>query len=310
MKPLVSTSIIAHADKLHVTVPNAESGDVPETVLAAIAPALPHRSPWDPKTYYFGPPGGMQGTLKFERCGQVFVTSLSGQALASLRKAHCFNELLRCFHGRSHRISRLDAAVDISDLDPPAVVVGLYAYWVDRSLRLSQRKVTHIESHIGTGFNGKQTGTVYFGAKYARVRLVVYDKQNELVTQKGHPDPGPLVRVELRFRGGEDGVPLQLSHAADPTAVFWHFMPPEILCPPADAKIPNWIKSSDVGYDLPPRRPAQPDESLRRWVEQYGPEGLALADKLGESGRLYLAQLLGIGAAANVNAPPSLQIAA
>jgi hypothetical protein len=310
MKPSITPAITAHTDFLTITVPYLESADVTEVVLAAIAPALPRLIPWSPDTHRVESASGMEGTLKFKRCGPVFTTSVSGTALTALREADCFADLLWCFHERSHRISHLEAALDVSGIDPPSFMRGLYDYWVCRALRLSQRKITNIEAWFGTGFHGRQTGSVLFGAKDARVRLLVYDKQNQLVTRRNQPDPGPLVRFELKFRGGENAVPFDLGNAANPTAVFWDYMPREILCPPPDATIPTWVKSDAVGYDLPPRSPKSPDEPLRKWVEQIGVQGVAIADKLGKHGRPLLAHLLGISAPSNSNTATDLVLAA
>lgn len=285
--------IQAHSDYLNISIPYLESGGFQDAVLEAVGMALPHAWPERPGLFEIGRTGRQVGTLKFTRRGQVFVTSVSGTGLAALRNAGCFPDFLWCFADQPHRVTHLDAALDICGEEASPTVLGLYRRGIEHEFRLSQRKAP-VSCHLTIGAAGRETGTVYIGGKDARVRLAIYDKREERLA-KGQPDPGPRIRYELRFRGGENGVPLTLKDAADPTSVFWHYMPPEILLPPVGVDVVVWIKSNDVGYDLPTREERPPDAKLRRWVEKIGIEGVAMADALGPQGRGLLAMLLGLG---------------
>ena len=287
-----ATSVEAHSDYLNITIPYVESGGFEQTVLDAVALSHPNPSPGKPGLYVIGVWGKQEGTLKFVRRGDVYVTSVSGLALMFMRMTACFNDFLWCFADRPHRVSHLDAALDVVDVDAGQEVLTLYRRGMDDGLRLSQR-VAPVSCHFARGAHGDETGTVYIGGKNARIRLVAYDKRQERIV-RGHPDPGPLLRYELRFRGGENGVPLTLRDAANPTAVFWHHVPENILMPPIGVEPAPWLRCESVGFDLPPREERAPDVPLRRWAEHVGTHGVALADKLGPHGRNLLAVLMGL----------------
>jgi len=254
--------------------------------------ALPHPRPGCPGLYDIGLVGRQIGTLKFVRRGEVFVVSLSGTALMFLRANDCFSDYLWCFAERPHRVTHLDAAYDRRGVEASPIVLELYRRGIDRGFRLSQRKAP-VSCHFALNANQEETGTVYVGGKNARVSLAVYDKRQEQLV-KGRPDPGPTIRYELRFRGGEDAVPLTLRDASDPTALFWHYIPEDILPAPRGALVPAWVKTDTVGYNLPPRTPRNDYDQLRRWVERVGCDGLAIADRIGYQGRPLLAYLLGL----------------
>ncbi len=289
--PMEASAVDAHADYLNITVPFGESADITDVVLEAVAAALPHPRPNIPNVWDIGTIGKQVGTMKLYRRGEVFIISFSGLALLFLRANECFGNLLWAFANRPHRVSHLDAALDLPGVEASPIVLDLYRQGIARGgYRLSQR-LAPVDSHFGIGKHGTETGTVYVGAKDARISLAVYDKREEQV-KKGRLDPGPMIRYEMRFRGGSDGVPLTLRDAADPTAVFWHYMPPVILRPARGVSIPEWVKSDDVGYRLPPRVPRTPEEILRRWVENVGMDGLKLADAVGPYGRGLMASLM------------------
>lgn len=285
--------IQAHADYLNISIPYLESGGFQDEVLAAIGMARPHPRPGCPGLYDIGLIGRQIGTLKFVRRGEVFVVSLSGTALMFLRANDCFSDFLWCFAERPHRVTHLDAAYDRREVEASPVILELYRRGIDRGFRLSQRKAP-VSCHFALNDAGEETGTVYVGAKNARVSLAVYDKRQEQIV-KGRPDPGPMVRYELRFRGGEDAVPLTLRDAADPTALFWHYMPDDILTPTRGVTVPKWVKTDVAGYYLPPRIPRTDEEQFRRWAERIGMDGVAIADRLGPHGRSLLSHLMGFG---------------
>jgi len=282
--------IQAHADYLNISIPYLESGGFQDAVLEAIGMALPRARFGCPGLYDIGLVGRKVGTLKFVRRGDVFVVSLSGTALMFLRANECFSDFLWCFAERPHRVTHLDAAYDRRGVAASPIVLELYRRGIDRGFRLSQRKAP-VSCNFTTGLDGAETGTVYIGGKNARISLAVYDKQEEQRV-KGRPDPGPMIRYELRFRGGENGVPLTLRDAADPTALFWHYMAEDILRPPRGIAVPAWVKTEAVGYDLPARTPRTDEEVLRHWVERVGSEGMAIADRLGLHGRKLLMHLM------------------
>ena len=284
--------IQAHAHYLNISIPYLESGGFQDEVLAAIGMALPHPRPECPGLYDIGLVGRQIGTLKFVRRGEVFVVSLSGTALMFLRANDCFSDFLWCFAELPHRVTHLDAAYDCREVEASPIVLELYRRGIDRGFRLSQPKAP-VSCHFALNDAGVETGTVYVGGKNARVSLAVCDKRQEQIV-KGRPDPGPMIRYELRFRGREDAVPLTLRDAADPPPLFWHYMSEYILAPPKSVVIPAWVKTDAVGYDLAPRTPRTDGEQLRRWAERVGADGVAIADRLWRHGRSLLLHLMGL----------------
>jgi len=54
------------------------------------------------------------------------------------------------------------------------------------------------------------------------------------------------------------------------------------------------VKTDVVGYYMPARMPRTDEEKLRRWAEQVGIDGIAMADRLGPHGRSLLSHLMGL----------------
>jgi len=139
---------------------------------------------------------------------------------------------------------------------------------------------------FGDDRRGQWTGTVYLGGKAARVRVRVYDKRHERECH-GQADPGPWTRVELTFRGGDQGVPFSLQDVPNPTALFWAHIPREVVAP--SGSVPLWLPCSDpAGFVLPARQERDPERDLNAAVQSFGWLLVDLADACGPSGRRYL----------------------
>lgn len=205
---------------------------------------------------------GMGGTIKIAAAMRVGVVSVSGAALAHLRALNLYGEYLAALAQEAHSVTILHAALD-RRVDAPAHVQRLYRAAKRGQVKLSRKSLDplrDIESWIKPGLaDGRDTGTVYLGPPTARIRAAVYDKRNERL-RAGAPDPGPLLRHELRTKK----VGATLRDAFDPTALFWHYMAPELLRRPAG--VADWSPHAE-GYDLPPKREYTPQERMQRIID-------------------------------------------
>lgn len=279
----------AHTDYLNITLPLGESPGVEEAVLEALRPVFPYPRPKTTELWDIGEHDKQIGTLKMAQLRPVYVVSLSGLALMFIRAQRCLGAFLEVFRHRPHRISRLDAALDVHGLDGAKFIVPLHKRLRRKGIRIGQRRAP-LRVYFGDDARGDLTGTLYIGAESARVRYVVYDKRHEQIC-KGHSDYNAWVRIEGRFRGGDQGVAISLQDVADPTALFWAHLPDGIIDRPAG--VPQWGPATDpAGFKLPPRVARDPEDDLARWAQRYGWLGTQLADKCGEHGRRRLAELM------------------
>lgn len=200
------------------------------------------------------------GTVRAKRIGPVVSLGASGTVLAAMRVAKSFRGYLSALGAVRHRVTRLDASRDeVADTAP------IIARLVDRASspeglaltrkRVSPRNVTRL---LSRGVGGVDTGTCYVGSKSAEVRACVYDKRQERI-DKGLCDVGPLTRYELRLKSQ---VGASLRDADDPTAVFWHFMAPDIL--PRPDGVPDWSPHGE-GFEVDwPDKPLPAARAQRR----------------------------------------------
>lgn len=196
------------------------------------------------------------GTFVAKRFGAVAAIGASGQFLAALRAASMLGEMLATLGSEPHKVTVLDATMDVP-VDAPPVVHEFYRRATDpqQGYRLTRKKVlaTQVTKVFGQRADGRESGTVYLGSRYADVRLKVYDKQHERFFHG--VEAGPGVRYELTLKGGQ----VSLRDVYEPSGVFWAHMQ-NVLPRPASA--PNWLVG-DTGYRLPRREVPSPLERLR-----------------------------------------------
>lgn len=227
----------------------------------------------------------------------VFRIQVTGGALSAFRRVDLFQHLLCAFGSFPHRVTRLDATLDLP-WDSPPFLAALYASAVSGSVSLSRKRlrgqqVTRV-MHPSV-FDGRDTGSVYLGKRTAEVSHVAYDKREEIFSRTG-VDVGPLLRNELRL-SSKMGV--SLRDAWEPAPVFWHFVAPAILAAPGG--VSEWVSGQGLGFAVD-RASLLPYERLRRRVESSsdlasmvrlarscGPEGYRLMESLIR--RLYDAAL-------------------
>lgn len=224
------------------------------------------------------------GTCKQLRRGSVCSISATGAFLTALRAANAFRGYLAALSTVPHRVTRLDATMDVREDAAPVIRSLTAAVNGPDGLSVTRKRLkrTDCTRYLTTRDDGQESGTLYLGQPRADVRPVVYDKQLERQS-KGQPDPGPLTRYECRIRSR---VGPTLRDADNPAPLFWHLMSPAIL--PRPPGVPLWSSCAE-GYVLPPmqettdaarlvrRLETSPDiESLLLLTHAVGEEGLPL----------------------------------
>lgn len=269
--------------------------------------------------------GNDEGTVKLYRRGTVGCASFSGLALAALRAAGVFADMLNVVGSSPHRVTTLHATLDVAE-HAPLVISRLYRRARKGTFTLSQKAIPprNVQRVWGPGWpKGVDTGTLYLGKRTSDVWAKVYDKRSQMAAllQKDYGynseliswnDPGPLTRYEIAL-GRHVGCTLR--DVADPTAVFWHFARQDLL--PCPDGVPAWSPMAE-GFELPARSEVLPAQQLKLLLESSGDVSrlLQLASRCGPKGFDYLVSKLRqkadsaarvIGGQANGTALPILQ---
>lgn len=229
----------------------------------------------DGATVIFGP---SRGSLR---------ASFSGSACAALRRLGVWCDLLAELASTPHRVTRVDAALDLS-IDGADMVDLMRKRYPSGFVNLG-RKASATSVVLSVRPDGRETGTWYVGRlTKARYTARVYDKAWEALQKRGEILP-PRTRVEVTAKGGDSGATLR--DAAEPAALFWHLASPAILDAPEGA--PVWTPNRDLGWEAV-SKPFDPAALLKRRVESFAMlDALAVvADELGPHGRDYLLGLL------------------
>lgn len=228
------------------------------------------------------------GTVQEKRIGQVWAVGLSGTVCAGLRVARRMRSVLAAVAARPHRVTRLDASLDLP-IDAAPVVARIAAAGRRGELALTRKGIDPrtVETHLGLRVDGVESGTVYCGSKSAEARMVVYDKRHERLSRK-LPDIGDLTRFECRLRGG---LGISLRDCDEPAAVFWHHVAPAFL--PRPDGVPAWAPGA-VGFVLDKLEPPTPYQRMLAVLDQSSDVRrlLTLADQVGPYGlRVLLSRL-------------------
>ena len=226
------------------------------------------------------------GSVKIVDNSRWFKLGFSGQACAALRAQGLFDTVLCLIGEGPHRVTRVDAAVDL-DLDGALALAQLQAAYPRGQVRLSQRPVAVTEL-LKTRADGQKTGTWYAGHRgQSEITCRVYDKAQEALDKRGQLLP-PRTRCELTVcKGGKP----TLRDASQPERLFWHYMSPAILERPQNA--PEWSPGWGEGWTME-RAELLPAQALKRRIEG-SPELAALlelADAIGPSGRAMAVSLI------------------
>ena len=250
---------------------------------------------------------GTRGIFRHSKKYGVGVYSLSGDALAELRKHRTafdwLGEWLTIIGEVPHRVTRLDAAVDVA-AEGSTVVQNFYRRARRGLVRLTQKAVRpqEVSRYFGASIvTGHETGTVYVGVRGKRdVIARVYDKRQELLRQVAREhaltpelialnDPGPLTRYELEL-GRKVGVTLRDVY--EPASVFWHYARESLLPQLAPADVGSWEPHA-LGFSVP-RSESLPSQQLRLLLDNSldVKRAVTLADRCGPHGRDLLCRWL------------------
>lgn len=223
--------------------------------------------------------GATRGTMR---------VSVSGSACALLRSLGYWDDLLSELSSVPHRVTRVDAALDLP-IDGADLVALMRRRYPTGQVNLTRKAVGTSTFLAVRPADGRETGTWYAGRRSrARFTARVYDKAWEALEKRGELMP-PTARVEVTAAGGDSGATLR--DAALPAALFWHIASPSLLDAPEGT--PVWTPNQDLGWSAPPRD-FDPAALLRRRVESFAMlDALAaVADDLGPEGRNYLLSLI------------------
>jgi len=251
-----------------------------------------------------------QGKLVMGSSRGTFRVSASGAICATLRRMALWNDYLSTLASSPHKVTRLDAALDLR-MDGADLVQLMRDRYPSGEVNL-RRKAVRTSVILEVRPDGRESGSWYAGRRSrARFTARVYDKALEALTKR-HEQLPPTARVEVTAAGSDAGATLR--DAAQPHALFWHIAAPAIVPAPEDA--PMWTPNTDCHW-VTPTRTFDPAQILRRRVESLAVlDALALvADELGPEGRHYLQHLVNtrIDAAkdaSDVTAPASTSTAA
>lgn len=228
-----------------------------------------------------------RATVMFGPSRGALRASFSGSACAALRDHGTWSDLLSELSSVPHRVTRVDAALDLS-VDGADLVDLMRKRYASGAVNLG-RKAVQTSVVLSVRPDGRETGTWYAGRlTKARYTARVYDKAWEALQKRGELLP-PRARVEVTAKGGDSGATLR--DAAEPAALFWHLASPALLDAPEG--IPLWTPNRDLGW-VAPAKHFDPAALLKRRVESSALlDALAvLADDLGPNGRDYLLGLL------------------
>lgn len=247
-------------DALTVSMPVEAWADVRRALVAEIdAIGLAVEVDQDRRTLWRALDGA--GIVRSEVVAGVRTVYASGGVCGALRASGRWSAYLGVLGSAPHRVTRLDATVDVHNDAPPVLdAVAQLARAGGVSFTRKAVRPRDVTSLLALRFDGMLSGTLYVGARRASVRLCLYDKRKERV-DRGLPDVGPLTRYELRLTS-ETGVTLR--DAYDPASVFWHYLPGTLLSPPPG--VVPWAAGA-LGYDVDRPPPLSAAERLHRRLQ-------------------------------------------
>lgn len=236
------------------------------------------------KHVYRAPSPGW-GVVEVRQAGRWDRVSISGGVCGYLRSTSQWLPVLSMLSDQPHKVTRLDAAMDIA-MDGADLVERMHRLY-PASVNLG-RKALKTSVFLAGREDGRQTGTWYAGHRSkARLTARVYDKAWERLCNVGAEVP-PCGRVEITARKDYGAT---LRDAAEPAALFWEGASPAILQAPENVPMRN--SDMALGWTSTPAA-FDSSELLRRRVENLAEiDALAMvADDMGPYGRQYLLGLL------------------
>jgi hypothetical protein len=219
------------------------------------------------------------GKIVIDKKAKFHSISASGSSLAHLRSSCLFSDYLSVLASVPHKVTRLDAAIDIG-VDAPLYLRMLEKKYPDDRVKFTRKAVKVSRLYSARESDGKQSGSWYAG-NYGKARLTakVYDKQLEALDKRGESLP-PTTRIELTFA---KDFGCSLKDASMPASLFFTHSKP-ILDHETDH--PVWESHSDGWVGTPPD--TKLDWQIYQRRLQNSPEIAALtalAARLGDTGK-------------------------
>lgn len=241
---------------------------------------------------------GNHARLDFRERMNVATLSASGVMLSKLRAAGLFIELLGSIAANApYKVTHLDLARD-EEQDAPAYLAMLYGRLRVSGAALTRKLIppNQIKFMVSRCDDGRDSGSIMIGnRKRAETTAIVYDRRVDAI-EKGKPDPGYLVRTEIRT-----GVPgMTLKDAFAPEPLFWHFAAPTFGKRPDDvAPWQPWGEPFTLERALVDDLPAR----MRRLLECSGDiqRLLSMADQLPGDGLEQLKRMFAFTVATHAN---------
>jgi hypothetical protein len=226
------------------------------------------------------------GVLSIDTRPRYARISASGQVLVFLRGFGLFNDYLSALSSTPHKVTRLDAALDLP-LDGADVVSKLRTEY-PRVCNLTRKAQSTLSILASRALDGRETGSWSCGnRKTSKVMASVYDKTHEAWEKRKEMLP-LTTRFEVRVRGD---VGPSMRDASAPASLFYHYAAPALLSAPVG--IPLWQAGwgGEWSHNVVPLAPG---DILKRRVGSSADLAalIDLADRAGPEGRSYLLSLL------------------
>lgn len=241
----------------------------------------------DRSVFVYSHESSAQGKLVMGSNRGTFRVSASGAICSTLRRLGIWHDYLSELASSPHKVTRLDAALDLR-VDGADLVQVMRDRYPSGEVNL-RRKAVRTSVILEVRADGRESGSWYAGRRSrARFTARVYDKALEALSKRGEILP-PTTRIEITAAGSDAGATLR--DAAQPSALFWHVASPAIVAAPEDA--PMWTPNTDCHW-VTPTRTFDPAQIIRRRVESMALlDALAhVADEMGPEGRGYLMHLI------------------
>lgn len=229
----------------------------------------------------------MRGQCSIAQSKRFVLVKVSGKALQYLRYLNQFQTLLATFSGAPHRVTRLDATIDISR-DFPSVMRSLDRKYPSEQVLLGSKRLKVTKMLSRRNSDGKRSGTYYIGHHRNQVSCAIYDKTLEMAERAKVVIP-TTTRYEIRFKST---VKMSLKDAYDPTSLFWAYGEALLLKKPKN--VPEWVSGGEfIGWEHVHEKPL-PYSVLNRSIDYSSDlaSWLVLARDIGSGGHDVLTRLL------------------
>jgi len=235
---------------------------------------------------FIRPDDPLSGLIRIESKWNHIRISISGKAIGYLIKLKQYSNLLFHLSTFPHKVTRLDASMDVP-IDFPTIHPKIARKYPKDRISLG-RKETSINYNLTKRDDGLKSGSLYMGKIRDQVQILIYDKTLEMLTKFEIVIP-TTTRYEVKL-GSSIG--MTLKDAQDPTELFWMYGEQLMLKKPPT--VSEWVAGGEfIGWEMD-NISTLPYQKLSKFVEYSTAINsmLVLADDLGTEGRSILTRLL------------------